>query len=97
MSDVLHAPVLNSISSHPCECGAVKPFGERFCKKCELDDAKRILGMTTKVDLGKPWDENSFGVLAEKVLCDGCGEEIDPRQTNDLCKSCTEETFDAEG
>ena len=28
---------------------------------------------------------------AEKVFCDGCGEEIDPRLEHDLCFSCRKE------
>lgn len=42
-------------------------------------------------DLSKPWDANSFGIMAEKVLCDGCGLEIDPRNSEDLCKKCMDE------
>jgi hypothetical protein len=42
-------------------------------------------------NLGQPWDANSFGVLAEKVLCDGCGTEIDPRSTFDMCDNCRAE------
>jgi hypothetical protein len=46
---------------------------------------------TPPIDLGKPWDDNAFGVLAEKVLCDGCGREIDPRKPLDLCFRCRNE------
>ena len=54
------------------------------------------LPISAKINLGKPWDENSFGVLAEKVLCDGCGEEIDPRSSEDLCESCRAELPECE-
>ena len=90
MADILHAPKLTSISAKPCvNCGGPRPMHVQLCDFCEKqeEETEKFL----KSLKSQPWDENSFGVLAEKVFCDGCGEEIDPRQSGDLCFSCQKE------
>lgn len=91
MAERLHAPTLpKSISSFPCtNCGGVRPEDQALCDSCEDQEHEFLKALATT----KPWDENSFGVLAEKVLCDGCAAEIDPRQSNNLCAKCIKEVI----
>lgn len=37
----------------------------------------------------KPWDEQSFGVLAEPVFCESCKVDIDPRDKLNFCEKCS--------